>query len=138
MRRGNPELLAQAAARKRQAARERSDAGIRALLKAGTPITFEAVAVAGNVSRDFLYRTTDLRDRIQDLRSRTTGTRAFTPSVEPAAATSTSSVVRTLTITLRDERARHRAEISELKAALEAAHGELLRLRRLHGAPGAD
>lgn len=94
--------------------------------------------MAGNVSKDFLYRTTDLRDRIQDLRSRTTGTRAFTPSVEPGAATSTSSVVRTLTITLRDERARHRAEISELKAALEAAHGELLRLRRLHGAPGAD
>lgn len=138
MRRGNPELLAQAAARKRQAARERGDAGIRALLKAGAPITFEAVAAAGNVSKDFLYRTTDLRDRIQDLRSRTTGTRAVDPSAEPVAAKSTSSVVRTLTITLRDERARHRAEITELKAALEAAHGELLRLRRLHGAPGVD
>lgn len=138
MSRGNPELLAQAASRKRQAARDRADAGIRALLKAGAPITFEAVAAAGNISKDFLYRTTDLRDRIQDLRSRTTGTRAVAPSAETAAPTSTSSVVRTLTITLRDERARHRAEISELKAALEAAHGELLRLRRLHGAPGTD
>jgi hypothetical protein len=138
MRRGNPELLAQAAARKRQAARERADAGIRALVKARAPITFEAVAAAGNISKDFLYRTTDLRARIQDLRSRTTGTRTLPPAAEPSAATSTSSVVRTLTITLRDERARHRAEISELKAALEAAHGELLRLRRLHGAPGAD
>jgi hypothetical protein len=100
MSRGNPELLAQAAARKRQAARERADAGIRALVKAGSPITFEAVAAAGNISKDFLYRTTDLRDRIQDLRSRTTGTRTLPPAAEPSAATSTSSVVRTLTITL--------------------------------------
>jgi len=135
--RGNPELLAQAAARKRQAARDRADAGIRALLKAGAPITFEAVATAGHVSKDFLYRTTDLRNRIQDLRSRTAGMRAPLPN-EPAAATSTSNIVRTLTISLRDERARHRAEISELKAALEAAHGELLRLRRHPGLHDAD
>lgn len=137
MSRGNPELLAQAAARKRQAARDRADAGIRALLKAGAPITFEAVATAGHVSKDFLYRTTDLRNRIQDLRSRTAGMRAPLPN-EPAAATSTSNIVRTLTISLRDERARHRAEISELKAALEAAHGELLRLRRHPGLHDAD
>lgn len=137
MSRGNPELLAQAASRKRQAARDRADAGIRALLKAGTPITFEAVATAGHVSKDFLYRTTDLRNRIQDLRSRTAGMRAPLPN-EPAAATSTSNIVRTLTIALRDERARHRAEISELKAALEAAHGELLRLRRHPGLHDAD
>ncbi|BCW73636.1 hypothetical protein [Arthrobacter sp. NicSoilB8] len=138
MSRGNPELLAQAAARKRQAARDRADAGIRALLKVGAPITFEAVAAAGNVSKDFLYRTTDLRDRIQDLRKRTTGKPGVAPLGEPAAATTTSSVVRTLTITLREERSRHRAEISELKTALEAAHGELLRLRRLHGDSGQD
>ena len=137
MSRGNPELLAQAAARKRQAARDRADAGIRALLKAGAPITLEAVATAGHVSKDFLYRTTDLRNRIQDLRSRTAGMRAPLPN-EPAAATSTSNIVRTLTISLRDERARHRAEISELKAALEAAHGELLRLRRHPGLHDAD
>lgn len=138
MSRGNPELLAQAASRKRQAARDRADAGIRALLKAGAPITFEAVATAGQVSKDFLYRTTDLRNRIQDLRSRTAGIRAAGPPSEPAAATSTSNIVRTLTIALRDERARHRAEISELKAALEAAHGELLRLRRHPSLPNAE
>jgi len=41
-----------------------------------------------------------------------------------------SSVVRTLTLKLSRERAQHREEITDLRAALAAAHGELLALTR--------
>ena len=48
--------LRQAAAAKRDAAVARAETGIRALTKTGQPITFRAVAAAGGVSVDFLYR----------------------------------------------------------------------------------
>ncbi|WP_447947265.1 DUF6262 family protein [Microbacterium lacticum] len=138
MNRGNTAALLAAAQRKSEAARARADAGIRALIKAHEPITFEAVAEAGHVSKDFLYRTPELRDRIVSLRARTAPQRAARP-VEPVAGDSQSSVVRTLTAKLSEERTRHRTELAELQLALQAAHGELLRLRRLHDAetPGS-
>ena len=48
------------------------------------------------------------------------------------------SVIRTLTAQLTELKRRHRDEISALKPALEAAHGENLELRRRlgHRAPG--
>jgi hypothetical protein len=48
--------LRRAAAAKRDAAVTRAEAGIRKLTKAGQPVTFRAVAAAGGVSVDFLYR----------------------------------------------------------------------------------
>jgi outer membrane murein-binding lipoprotein Lpp len=44
-----------------------------------------------------------------------------------------SSVVRTLTAQLAELKRRHRDEVQALKAALEAAHGENLELRRRLG-----
>ena len=131
MSRGNTAALQAAAQRKRAEARDRAEAGIRALLKAHDPVTFEAVAAAAHVSKDFLYRTTDLRDRIMSLRARTAPRQPLRPA-GAADVTSSSSVVRTLTAKLTEERARHRSEIAELQRALEAAHGEILRLRRHH------
>jgi hypothetical protein len=136
MTRGNTAALLAAAQRKSEAARARADAGIRALIKAHEPITFEAVAEAAHVSKDFLYRTPELRDRITSLRARTAPQRAAHP-VESVLDDSQSSVVRTLTAKLNDERARHRTELAELRRALQAAHGELLRWRRLHDAEPA-
>ena len=67
----------------------------------------------------------------------------FAPSVETMIATATnpapaapSSVVRTLTAELTAARARHRAEVEQLRQALAAAHGENLLLRRRLGHPG--
>ena len=60
--------LRQAAAAKRDAAAARAETGIRALTKTGQPITFRAVAAAGGVSVDFLYRHPELRARIERLR----------------------------------------------------------------------
>ena len=124
MSRGNAAALVAAAQRKSEAARARADAGIRALIKAHKPITFESVAEAAHVSKDFLYRTPELRDRIVSLRARTASQRPAR-QIEAASADSSSSVVRTLTAKLSEERARHRAEIAELQRALQAAHGEL-------------
>jgi hypothetical protein len=89
-------------------------------------------ATEAGVSRDFLYRTTDLRERIIDLRGKTVPTRAPTreaPRSDPLHH-DTSSVVRTLTAKLTLERSTSRKRIAELEAALAAAHGQLLQLRR--------
>ena len=117
--------LRQAAAAKREAAVARAETGIRALTKTGQPITFRAVAAAGGVSVDFLYRHPDLRARIQRLRGHQPAPAAQTPSRDHAA----SSVVATLTARLTELR----RELTETKTQLAAAHGELLTLRRHPG-----
>ncbi len=124
--------LRRAAAAKRDAAVARAEAGIRKLTKAGQPVTFRAVAAAGGVSVDFLYRHPGLRARIERLRSHKPAPAGHAPGEpgNPAA----SSVVATLTARL----AELRRELAETKAQLAAAHGELLALRRHPGndAPG--
>lgn len=140
MSRGNPDNLRKAAQAKQAAALERAERGLRDLIKNGQPITFQAVAAAGGVSKDFLYRTPELRSRISQLRDQ-----QDSQAPRPAAATtqnghqSISSIVRTLTTKLTAERAQHRRELSELQNALAAAHGELLSLKRQgHGALGQE
>lgn len=67
MSRGNPDNLKRAAQAKREIATTKAGKGIRGLLKAGQPITFPTVAAEAGVSRDFLYRTTELRECIREL-----------------------------------------------------------------------
>lgn len=62
--------LRQAAQDKHQQAVQRAEAGIRRLVKDREEINFRAVARAAGVSLDFLYAHTDLRKRIETLRSR--------------------------------------------------------------------
>ena len=124
--------LRQAAAAKRDAAAARAETGIRALTKTGQPITFRAVAAAGGVSVDFLYRHPELRARIERLRGHKPAPSGHTPPGEPRS--HASSVAATLTARLTELR----RELAETKAQLAAAHGELLALRRHPGnaAPG--
>jgi hypothetical protein len=121
--------LRQAATAKRQAAVARAETGIRALTKTGQPITFRAVAAAGNVSVDFLYRHPELRARIQQLRGQQTSRAGQTPSDDDSPGPAASSVVATLTARLTQLR----GELAETKAQLAVAHGELLALRRHPG-----
>ncbi len=118
--------LRQAAAAKHQAAAARAETGIRALTKAGKPITFRAVAAAGAVSVDFLYRHPDLRPRIERLRGQQPAGQA--PPRQAGSHAST-SVVATLTAKLTELR----RELAETRTQLAAAHGELLALRRVPG-----
>ena len=117
--------LRQAAAAKRDAAAARAETGIRKLTKTSQPITFRAVAAAGGVSVDFLYRHPELRARIERLRGHQPCPAGQAPSRDQVA----SSVVTTLTARLTELR----RELAETKAQLAAAHGELLALRRYPG-----
>jgi len=130
--RGNPDNLRRAAAAKRQAAHERADEGLRRLVKDGRPITFASVAAEAGVSKDFLYRNAELRHRIEQLRGQQ-GLPAPAPLCADDDHAETSSIVRTLTLKLTHERAAHRRELTELREALAAAHGQLLTLRRQLG-----
>ncbi|MFH5878248.1 DUF6262 family protein [Arthrobacter sp. NA-172] len=136
MARGNVENLRKAAQAKHAAAIKRAETGLRGLLKSGEPVNFEGVAAAGGVSKDFLYRTPDLRERIQTLRSRQSPVSARTapaPASDEGRVPDTSSIIRTLTCKLTEERARSRQRITELETALAAAHGQILILQRQQG-----
>jgi Family of unknown function (DUF6262) len=128
--RGNPENLRAAAQRKSQATITRAETGLRQMIKDGEPITFRGVARTAGCSIDFLYGNPELRRRIEHLRSQ--------QQKQPAAARADveadgSNVVRALTAQLAELRRRHREEVHELRAALAAAHGENLELRRRLG-----
>lgn len=137
---GNLENLKAAAAARTAATAARADAGLREMLRTGQPVTFRGLARHAGVSLDFLYSSTTLRQRIQQLRGQQRtqpgGAASFrdTPGDDPAGVagpeTTTSSVAATLTAQLTDLRGRHREEITRLRRELEAAHGENLLLRR--------
>ncbi len=134
--RGNPDNLRRAAAAKSTAAKTRAEQGLRELVRRGDPITFRGLAQTAGVSLDFLYRTTEIRQRVERLRSQQQTTTTTRPDrTDPD---QPSSVVRTLTAQLTELKRRHRDEVQALKTALEAAHGENLELRRRlgHRAPG--
>lgn len=133
---GDPraEVLRRAAAAKRAAATARAEAGLRQLIKANAEINFRAVAAAGGVSVDFLYRQVELRGRIEHLRCRQ-GAKAPPASgpAEPAIGPET-NVVAALTAKLRQSR----NEVADLKTQLAVAHGELLTWRRQPPAATTD
>ncbi len=132
MTRGNPDNLRAAAAAKSAAAKARAEQGLREMLRRGTPITFRGLAQTAGVSLDFLYKTSDIRRRVEQLRDQQR--RAPQPArIERIDPDDPSSVVRTLTAQLTEVRRRHREEVAALKAALEAAHGENLEMRRRMG-----
>lgn len=134
MPRGNPDNLRAAAQRKRAEATTRAEDALANLVEGRQPITFRGVARTAGVSVDFLYNS-PLRARIQELRASASGASAAV-SAEHAAA-SDSQVVRALAGQLRELKRRHHDEITQLRTALAAAHGENLQLRRALGPAAA-
>jgi len=120
--------LRQAAQAKRQAAVTRTETAIRALIKNQQDINFRSVARAAGVSLDFLYGNDDLRPRIEKLRDQQKARHGPDPAPEHA---DKNDIVHILTEKLRHERDNRRTSVSKLEEQLAAAHGELLRLRRL-------
>jgi hypothetical protein len=121
------DALRRAAKAKRQAATRRAENAIRHLIKERQEINFRAVARAGGVSLDFLYANPELRGRIETLRAQQTAQPR--PSIAPA--DSDGSIVHILTTKLRDERTARSEAVRDLERRLAAAHGEILRLRRV-------
>ena len=120
--------LRQAAQAKRQAAVTRTETAIRTLVKNKQDINFRSVARAAGVSLDFLYGNEDMRSRIAKLRDQQKARPVPDPGPEHA---DSSDIVHILTQKLRRERDTRRITVSQLEEQLAAAHGELLRLRRL-------
>ena len=86
-----PAPLTAAAARRHQLTRAKAIQALRELDRAGTPITFTAVATAAGISRSWLYTQPDIRGQIQQLR----GPAASTPAAAiPAAQRATDASLR--------------------------------------------
>jgi len=118
-------VLSAAAKAKSEAKTRAAEQGIRALVKRGEPITFQAVQREAGVSHAFLYNHPDLRGRIEHLRARAHPKPA--PSAPPD---SESTLVLALTAQINELQTRHRHDVQTLRDALAQAHGENLDLRR--------
>ena len=70
MRADNSHHIVTAARRRATATRRRAIAAIRRMDNAGQPISFDAVAREGQISRSWLYNQPDLRAEIERLRAR--------------------------------------------------------------------
>lgn len=116
-------VLNAAAKAKSQAKTTAAEQAIRALVKRGEAVTFQAVCREAGVSHAFLYGNEDLRRRIQYLRDQAR------PAPQQRV-DGPGTVVLTLTSQIDQLKRRHRDEIQALRAALEQAHGENLHLRR--------
>lgn len=126
---GNLANLQKATAARTAGAVARAQAALDAMTRNGEPVTFRGVAARAGVSLDFLYRNTQVRSRIEHLR---TTQQASAPGRQPAkpAPDEPGSVIRALTAQLADLRRRHREETARLRQALEQSQGENLLLRR--------
>ncbi len=91
MRADNSSHLLAAARHRHELTRATAIRALRELDRAGTPITFEAVAKYAGVSRSWLYSQPDLRSQIERLREATG--RAPTPSVPATQRTSDASLL---------------------------------------------
>jgi len=129
--RGNPDNLRRSAQAKHAAATARAEQGLRQMIRQGDPITFRSLAKTAGVSLDFLYRHPEFRRRVEQLRDQQRT--ALPPSPDKPDPDQPSSVIRTLTSQLTDLKRRHREETTQLRQALEAAHGEVIDLRRRLG-----
>ena len=117
--------LAAAAKAKSDAKTKAAEQGLRAMIKRGEPITFQAVQREAGVSHAFLYNHPELRGRIERLRAQSRPT--ATPTTPPDAE---STLVIALTAQINTLKRQHRQQVEALRAALEQAHGENLDLRR--------
>ncbi|MBZ6081538.1 hypothetical protein KVH15_10835 [Streptomyces olivaceus] len=123
-----PEHLRRATRARTEEAEKRAHAALAELVKAGKSVSFTAVARQAGVSTDFLYRSPELRTRIERHRAKNGPVPAAPadPPVDP----STSAAVRALSARLTRQQEAHREDVARLRQALEAAHGENLDLRR--------
>jgi len=112
--------LVAAAKRRHELTRAKAIQAIRELDRAGTAVTFTAVAGQARVSRSWLYSQPDICDQIRQLREATG--RSTTAPIPASQRASGTSLLRRLETTHTENR-RLSAECSQLQA-------EIARLRR--------
>lgn len=114
--------LGAAATRRSQAAQARAKTALRALDARGEPITFQAVAHAAGVSRQWLYTQPELRDEIEQLRAADSN---LQDRPVPARERASENSLRHRNRALLEENQRLRAELVAVKDQLAVALGEL-------------
>ena len=122
MRADNSRHLIAAARHRAVATRKRAIAALRRMDKAGTPITFDAVAKEAKVSRSWLYNQPDLRAEIDHLRARRNPVPNGRPVPDRQRA-SDASLLRRLETTAERIR-RLESENQQLREGLALALGE--------------
>jgi hypothetical protein len=125
------QALATATRQRTERAEKAVEKALRQARSAPGPVTIAHIAAAAGVSADFIYKHPVFRPRIEALRrSRTAASPRADGHTDADAEAAESTLIRRLTQQLAQIRKQHREQITELRAALEAAHGELLVLRR--------
>ncbi|MET7701705.1 DUF6262 family protein [Streptomyces sp. NPDC005485] len=124
------EALATAARQRRERAESAVEKALREARKTRTPVSVTSIAKAAGVSTDFIYRHPVLRPQVEALRRARRDTAPDEATGHPDAEAASSTLVRRLTQQLATERRKHHEDVAQLQAALAAAHGELLALRR--------
>jgi Family of unknown function (DUF6262) len=126
----NSRYLAEASRRRHDQARDRAARAIDAAAARGAAVTVSGIAAAAGVSRSWLYTQDDLRAAIAELMKRRPGRRP-----PPPAAASDESLRRRLEASQASGK-KLREDNTDLRHRLEAAHGEIRRLRALAPHPG--
>jgi hypothetical protein len=119
---GRVVALSAAATRRSQAAHSRAKAALRALDARGEQITFQAVAHAAGVSRQWLYTQPELRDEIEQLRA-SSGDLDGRPV--PVRERASENSLRYRNRALLEKNQRLRADLVAVKDELAVALGEL-------------
>lgn len=128
----NSAHLAVAAQRRHELTRSKAIQALRELEHAGTPVTFEAVAVAAGVSRSWLYTQPDLKTEIQRLRDATR--QAPTSTVPVSQKASETSLLRRLEAAAQRNR-ELAAQNQQLRRQLARALGDQRAARDFATAP---
>lgn len=118
--------MRQNAQKKRQEALEKVEQGIRRLIKEGKTLNFNTVAQASDVSKAFLYKEPEIKERIELLRQ--PGAKKAPELKQRASDTSKDAIIRTL----RERIKKLEAEVKDLRKQNEVAYGQVIELHSLH------
>lgn len=121
MRADNTRFLLQAARDRHEATTTRAHEALRRLDRAGSPVSFRAVAEAAGVSRAWLYRQPDLRAEIDRLR---TGQAPASRPRPPATQRGSDESRQRRVETLLEDNARLRTESTHLHEQVARLLGE--------------
>lgn len=114
------EALRSSAAQKAKKSAERVEKALERMIKQGQIISFKSVALSANVSTAYLYKQSDLRNRIETLRDQQKQ-RPKLKQVPPASDNSKSVIISTL----KEENKRLFNEIAQLRRINESLTGKL-------------
>ncbi|MEV6949859.1 DUF6262 family protein [Streptomyces sp. NPDC051172] len=128
----NTAALAEATRRRSHRARTNAEKAISAAQRTGSHTSFAAIAKEAGVSRSWLYTQQDLVTAIRQLQSRQPSSQRT--GSQPA---SVASIQRRLDVALARIK-QLRTENSDLASGLEAAYGEIRRLRSLSHSSGFE